>query len=95
MLLSLSLLVAIAAAFTVPRDTPSNGWAGKEIESLVTFGDSYTDEQRVNYCGSNNGTAPPVGWIEPVVCLLSFLSSYVGVAYSRLRTKSLIAFGAN
>jgi hypothetical protein len=67
MLLSLSLLVALAASSVVPRGTPSNVWAGKIFESLVTFGDSYTDEQRVNYFALNNGTAPPVGWVEPIV----------------------------
>lgn len=66
-MLSLSLYVAIVAAFAVPLVTSSNVWAGKEFESLVTFGDSYTDEQRISYFASNNGTAPPVGWIEPVV----------------------------
>lgn len=90
MLLLLSLLVTILATITVPRDTPSDRWTGQEFESLVTFDDSYTDEQRINYFGSNNGTAPPVGGIEPVARFLSFLSSYVDVACSRLRLRSLI-----
>jgi hypothetical protein len=67
MLLSVSLFTAIVTSSTIPRGAPSNGWAGKNFESLVTFGDSYTDEQRISYFANNNGTAPPVGWIEPVV----------------------------
>jgi len=70
MLLLLSLFVALVASSVVPRGTPSNMWAEKSFESLVTFGDSYTDEQRVNYFALNNGTAPPVGWVEPIVRLL-------------------------
>jgi hypothetical protein len=70
MLLSLSLFAVAVASSTLPRGTLGNGWAGKEFQSLVTFGDSYTDEQRISYFAVNNGTAPPVGWIEPAVCCL-------------------------
>lgn len=36
------------------------------FKSLVTFGDSYTDENRLGYFINHNGSAPPVGWQQPV-----------------------------
>ena len=48
-----------------------SGW--RKIQTLVSFGDSYTDESRLGYFG-DHGQAPPVGWVAPVVgfdqCLL-------------------------
>ncbi|KAF1960501.1 SGNH hydrolase [Byssothecium circinans] len=44
----------------------SNGWELKNFKTLVTFGDSFTDENRLGYFGSHNGSAPPVGWDQPV-----------------------------
>ncbi|KAE8447780.1 hypothetical protein EG329_010174 [Mollisiaceae sp. DMI_Dod_QoI] len=35
------------------------------FDNLVTFGDSYTDESRLGYFISNNGTAPPPGLLLP------------------------------
>jgi hypothetical protein len=45
-------------------------WNG-DFKTLVTFGDSYTDENRLGYFINNNGSAPPVGWDQPVVCELT------------------------
>jgi len=42
-------------------------WDLKNFKSLVTFGDSYTDESRIGYFSSHKGSAPPVGWIGPPV----------------------------
>ena len=42
-------------------------WGLKKFTSLVAFGDSYTDDSRLGYFGSNNGSAPPVGWVNPAV----------------------------
>jgi phospholipase/lecithinase/hemolysin len=36
-------------------------WAVSNFSSLVAFGDSYTDENRLNYFGIHNGSAPPAG----------------------------------
>jgi hypothetical protein len=36
-------------------------WLSLSSIALVTFGDSYTDENRLGYFGSHNGSAPPVG----------------------------------
>lgn len=81
--------IAAVRALTFPRDTPSNVWAGKDFDSLVTFGDSYTDEQRLNYFGSNNGAAPPPGWIEKVVSPLFPLPfSSVGSLFENILTQT-------
>jgi hypothetical protein len=40
--------------------------AAPAFKSLVTFGDSYTDESRAPYFGQH-GRAPPTGWMGPVV----------------------------
>ncbi|OOF92871.1 carbohydrate esterase family 16 protein [Aspergillus carbonarius ITEM 5010] len=41
-------------------------WGPSKFTSLVTFGDSYTDDTRINYFINHNGSAPPVGWVEPI-----------------------------
>ncbi|KAK2756084.1 hypothetical protein FQN54_005491 [Arachnomyces sp. PD_36] len=43
----------------------SHPWDLKNFRSLVSFGDSLTDRARFTYIANNNGTEPPVGWIEP------------------------------
>ncbi|KAF2091996.1 carbohydrate esterase family 16 protein [Saccharata proteae CBS 121410] len=43
----------------------SDYWDLKKFKSLVAFGDSYTDEDRLTYFAEHNGSAPPVGWVEP------------------------------
>lgn len=45
----------------------SGDWSLKKFTSLVAFGDSYTDDSRLGYFASNNGSAPPVGWVNPAV----------------------------
>ncbi|KAJ9307570.1 CAZyme family CE16 [Paecilomyces variotii] len=56
----LSSWVAATAAL------PSTAWNLKSFKSLVAFGDSYTDESRLDYFASHNGSAPPVGWVDPI-----------------------------
>jgi hypothetical protein len=51
------------------RDTKTSSWNLAGFKSLVTFGDSYTDESRYNYFATHNGSAPPPGWIDPPVSL--------------------------
>jgi hypothetical protein len=60
--LFLGLILAIEAASAHPRS-----WGPRKFTSLVSFGDSYTDQSRLNYFGSHNGSAPPVGWEQPDV----------------------------
>ncbi|KAL4782193.1 hypothetical protein BJX76DRAFT_349579 [Aspergillus varians] len=40
-------------------------WGLREWKGLVTFGNSYTDDTRLEYFESHNGSAPPVGWQQP------------------------------
>jgi hypothetical protein len=47
----------------------------------VTFGDSYTDENRLGYFINNNGSAPPVGWNGGVVCCPSPTSSFWSIPF--------------
>jgi len=65
-------VAAVAAVSIAPRTLPTKAWADAGFTSLVTFGDSYTDEQRISYFINHNGTAPPVGWVEPVVSVQIF-----------------------
>ncbi|KAF2433500.1 hypothetical protein EJ08DRAFT_628689 [Tothia fuscella] len=46
--------------------SPASEWKIDNLKSIVAFGDSYTDEQRLSYFINHNGTAPPVGWVQPV-----------------------------
>ncbi|KAF2489558.1 hypothetical protein BU16DRAFT_567729 [Lophium mytilinum] len=50
-------------------------WDLREFKTIVTFGDSYTDENRLGYFGTHNGSAPPIGWEEPMVTF-SFVQSH-------------------
>lgn len=78
---TIASLGLVAAAAANPPGWPHGPWGGppwggpggqpwglKKFTSLVAFGDSYTDDSRLNYFGEHNGTAPPVGWVDPVVC---------------------------
>lgn len=40
-------------------------WSVDNFDSLVTFGDSYTDENRLSYIIANNGSLPPAGTYFP------------------------------
>lgn len=65
---SLSFLLPIWILLsTLAVADPSAKWKSFNFTSLVTFGDSYTDESRLKYFEDNNGDAPPVGWVEPIV----------------------------
>ncbi|KAL5394754.1 hypothetical protein PMIN03_000416 [Paraphaeosphaeria minitans] len=46
---------------TASAEYITNVWQSQDFKTLVTFGDSYTDENRLGYFGSHNGSAPPVG----------------------------------
>ena len=57
------------------HDVKSESWGLKKFTSLVAFGDSYTDDSRLGYFGSHNGSAPPVGWVNPAVSRMRYLFS--------------------
>jgi hypothetical protein len=62
-------LLALNLSFATGLAEQSNGtWTAGKFKTLVTFGDSYTDENRLGYFIQNKGAAPPVGWDQPVVC---------------------------
>ncbi|KAL4884282.1 SGNH hydrolase [Aspergillus karnatakaensis] len=44
----------------------STSWGPENWKALVTFGNSYTDDSRLDYFIDHNGTAPPVAWEQPV-----------------------------
>lgn len=50
----------------------SQTWGLKQFSSWVAFGDSYTDDSRLSYFVVNNGSAPPVGWVNPAVRIRQF-----------------------
>lgn len=68
-------LAATLLSFTVcalpTNDQPGYGnctqpvWSVDQFKNFVVFGDSYSDENRLNYFGSHNGSAPPTGTILP------------------------------
>lgn len=74
--ISLSTLLALSSVASAwphfptphlpsPQPGKSSAWNLKKFTSLVSFGDSYTDDSRLGYFGSHNGSAPPVGWVNP------------------------------
>ncbi|ETN36535.1 uncharacterized protein HMPREF1541_08813 [Cyphellophora europaea CBS 101466] len=62
--LSLATLVSYTVAASLPRGADTV-WQASNFNSLITFGDSYTDENRLNYFASHNGSAPPAGTFLP------------------------------
>lgn len=63
-----SFFLLLVAQLAKPAQMRHTVWGLKDFKTLVAFGDSYTDESRLDYFSSHNGSAPPVGWIDPVVC---------------------------
>ena len=65
--------VLVNAGIDVPRypllkrSNASSSWTLDQFTNLLTFGDSYTDENRLGYFGSHNGMAPPPGTVLPEV----------------------------
>ncbi|KAI1634646.1 acetyl esterase [Biscogniauxia mediterranea] len=55
--LTLLALTAVASASGIPGIS--------SVENLITFGDSYTDEGRLQWFVDHNGTAPPAGTLIP------------------------------
>jgi len=71
--MKLSAVALLAVSSLVGADVDNEGHKGgggakawvKDFDNLVAFGDSYTDENRLGWFGSHNGTAPPPGTILP------------------------------
>ncbi|RAL14397.1 SGNH/GDSL hydrolase family protein [Aspergillus homomorphus CBS 101889] len=64
-LTSAALLLQLQLLGQEVTASSAGGWGPRKFTSLVTFGDSYTDETRFSYFATHNNSAPPVGWIEP------------------------------
>lgn len=63
------LLVGIALTLDAALAHPVRTWGLRKFKTLVTFGDSYTDDSRLTYFANHNGSAPRVGWVQPEVRL--------------------------
>ena len=74
------LLLALTSSLLVrgtvlPRGSnASNVWSLAQFSSLITFGDSYTDENRLSYFLEHAGAAPPPGTFLPEVTALHWYS---------------------
>lgn len=73
-LLAVSVIVAFlissVAGSALPRHSQSQTknmqpWSVANFQSLITFGDSYTDESRLGWFINHNGSAPPAGTLLP------------------------------
>ncbi|OCK86026.1 carbohydrate esterase family 16 protein [Lepidopterella palustris CBS 459.81] len=76
---SLFFVVVLTLTITIAIAHPKDSWSLKQFKSFVAFGDSYTDEDRILYFATHNGSAPPVGWVEP----MSLVTSTGGLIWSR------------
>ncbi|EXJ59154.1 hypothetical protein A1O7_06585 [Cladophialophora yegresii CBS 114405] len=65
----LSLAASLFAVSTngsiLPVPRQSKPWSAKQFSSLITFGDSYTDESRLGWFINHNGSAPAPGTLLP------------------------------
>ena len=59
---SMTNSASVASRGPQPRHQP---WSVSRFNSLITFGDSYTDENRLIYFIANQNTAPPPGTLLP------------------------------
>lgn len=67
MLYSRSVFGAFACLLGISLASPQDAWSLRHFKTVVAFGDSYTDESRLNYFMTHHGSAPPVGWVNPMV----------------------------
>ena len=62
-ILELAVFSHVFASVVPKRE--SSVWHVDNFDSLITFGDSYTDENRLSYIIANNGSTPPAGTYFP------------------------------
>ncbi|PGH09888.1 hypothetical protein AJ80_07598 [Polytolypa hystricis UAMH7299] len=79
-----SELLALALSVRVASAGRGSAFGLRDLKSLVTFGDSYTDESRLGYFIENNGEAPPVGWESPA----SDSTASGGLSWARIVSNS-------
>ncbi|KAK5551209.1 hypothetical protein LTR46_010795 [Exophiala xenobiotica] len=68
--LAAALFSSSSISSTLPRQSKNNlnsnkPWSVSNFNSLIAFGDSYTDESRLGWFTSHNGSAPPAGALLP------------------------------
>lgn len=64
--LGVSLFISFSfASSLIPPPTTKSAWSVSNFNSLITFGDSYTDESRLGWFINHNGSAPPAGALLP------------------------------
>lgn len=66
-LFSLSTLTLLSLSLSTTNAGRHPHFSLSNFKTLVTFGDSYTDDSRLGYFINNDGEAPPVGWVQPEV----------------------------
>lgn len=72
----LPILASLAAGLGLVEGIAGSNarpWDLGSFETLVAFGDSYTDDSRLGYFGAHNGSQPPVGWVDPPVGFFLFV----------------------
>ncbi|MBE7179720.1 MAG: SGNH/GDSL hydrolase family protein [Terriglobus roseus] len=74
--------------FPYGGDGGKRAWTHLDIRSLVTFGDSYTDESRLSYFIGHAGSPPPPGTILPVVRVSALALTETSRTHSRASTDS-------
>ena len=70
MMFSAAAFVLVVSLFTSPSfgsilPRQNKPWSSKQFNSLITFGDSYTDESRLAWFLTHNGSAPEAGTLLP------------------------------
>ena len=66
--LGISLLISSTSCSVLPRTgqpSKNTDWCVSNFQSLITFGDSYTDESRLGSFIAHKGTAPATGTLLP------------------------------
>jgi phospholipase/lecithinase/hemolysin len=61
---STMLLLLLLAPVSICQ---ASSWDLSKFSTLVAFGDSYSDDARLDYFREHQGQAPPPGWVNPVV----------------------------
>ncbi|KAJ9607563.1 hypothetical protein H2200_007641 [Cladophialophora chaetospira] len=61
--LAAALFTSSSTSSVLPRQ--NKPWSVKQFSSLITFGDSYTDESRLGWFINHNGSAPEAGTLLP------------------------------
>ncbi|KAL4920686.1 hypothetical protein BDW62DRAFT_176048 [Aspergillus aurantiobrunneus] len=56
---------ALLLVLSATHAQQTHQWGPSQWRGLVTFGNSYTDDTRLDYFAEHDGAEPPVGWEQP------------------------------